>query len=1758
MNSGHVAEIELLVAALREERMKRYFACVAKIKLMETALREERMKRYFACVAKIKLMETALREERMKRDSCLWRLKKLNDQCLEIRLSVEEPLSAGLRGDEDQLSAKHQLAMKGLSECKASESNIRHPITFETIPPTIPPPFATSTSNTGSPNANRVDMVPLTNDPINTTNTTNVSQSVVDENLPQLLDSRGGSHVTNVSTFDKEDFTSWKVRFLVFLDGFEPYLLKTLEDGSFIPMSSLSTSENPVPKCQNQRSNAKSRLANQDKRLKSIIISCLPNDVMTSVIKRKFAKEMWNDLVLTNEGPFDTRDTKIVALRLKFNAFKSLEGEKVNGNFTKLKCLLNDLEIIEDTKIYYSGLKLKTLISNQQFQDSNSDAEEDQRTSNEIMANLNVEYHERALLANQKRFYKRSGRVGSARKPLDKTKETCFACGKLVIIKRKYKGLKAEMDVLTKRIDDMTKDDEDITKIRAFMAITEDEPLVGKADARSGQWVYITMKKVHRLLSMTDGDERKHVLDYTHVDLHYVKDQRKNLVNKFNLLKQEISLHKSELSNLKNTVSINFSLQNKIIRVNLENESLKDEISDLKKVIDKWTCNKVTLNQLLSEQVPGNIVKALGGKGRRKEKISSKEVVFSKTDESSSMLAPETTSDSESECDIQEPLPSLPKLIGVAPSGTSESLISLSDLTLNMANLTLDSSVPNKTRPSVKVSHTYVYNAKGGIMFDYGFRFGKVDLDPDEEAHSEFRMRVFLKIKNLKGEHLLELVNKDVKFSKLDDEDDIWGLETFSNLIHWWRKDKNVIPRVLRSATKGSSKGKTVHTCVHTEVCHEVHSKEEMIIDLQLRLNSVEEKLKPGTSDVDHLDKTDILSKNALDCGLDQQSVGGFNQCMNVNEPYKNWNDVSDNFHVDGLDHKMSSILLNSKSRTTKKLVILIFVYLHNSVVKEEIVKDDVNVDSLVKEDIEKDDLHVDIFVKEDIEKDDVQFDSVVKDAEQIENGTLPRQKYPSKAYLSPYIQPPSTEVKCRKRRHEIKLEEDVTRSLTAPKRTVTVPEEEKLVGMSHTKRGRLSTSHLDVWIDYLWQFREPNADWAMASPYLCDMLSRFQYLLYYADGVKYGVPWFANNVQKDSHWVLGELHISSGSITIYDSLGGPPNGIETRLFWLELREKLQFQIQLFLDNVEVFEKNNIVKDDYSINFEYADGVPIQGGLYGDCGLWVLYKNIVEEEDTGVLYMEEPTFEQLMDEVDKLKEIMHDFKEKAGILEDSDSDLKLIPDDELRSVSEFQIICEEVSSLHSKLGDMESLIVQQVSIEITSSLPALVTTAIIEQLPGLLLATLKECLPSIIKKSLQTHIPAVSEQFAEKQTKLNKKVVKHLDRQFNISYVAQSKRFVTLKKELSKVLKSEMGQSVTFKVHLDPAARSERPSKITVIIDQIAEKPIRKPVQQLKMVQEFTDQLFGTTSSCFSPTPLKEPTLPRDTSKGKEVATEEPKNELVAYMEDGWSDQKMPKIMSFITSRGTLSQEDFITQLKEIKRANNEDHQRYDPLNLAVYPDFRLIMLGFSEWLKVHSLASKKSGKSYDVLLESLKAKFQWVLDQAKKLGLPPSPELATFGMTAEDKKKKRTELLKEVFVKERIEVDGSQRNLNPPPGVVGKKGLVIREPEAWFFYYNANFDLVFQRELEFHITSTVQLIRIQKTIVQDSLEAKEMYKIMKLEIESRYDLSAKHQLAVKGLSECKASESNIRRIQVKDIIKEVEDYLKTYSSAGMDISAGM
>ncbi|GJT57813.1 hypothetical protein Tco_0992867 [Tanacetum coccineum] len=225
-------------------------------------------------------------------------------------------------------------------------------------------------------------------------------------------------------------------------------------------------------------------------------------------------------------------------------------------------------------------------------------------------------------------------------------------------------------------------------------------------------------------------------------------------------------------------------------------------------------------------------------------------------------------------------------------------------------------------------------------------------------------------------------------------------------------------------------------------------------------------------------------------------------------------------------------------------------------------------------------------------------------------------------------------------------------------------------------------------------------------------------------------------------------------------------------------------------------------------------------------------------------------------------------------------------------------------------------------------------------------------------------------------------------------------------------------------------------------------KDLLNPKEQQKSLHDFINQLFGTTSSKFSPTSPREPTPSRDPAKGKEVAiVKEQVNELVTYQEEGGSIPKMPKLKSFITLEGTLSQEELNNQIKELKRisdlkaqkdkfeqelrkmfnqatlkahakkwtehdakkakileeCNHQISFRADPLpitkisyivntnkeatmkiirgdnplNLIVHPNFRLKSMGFSEWL------------------------------EAKKLGLPTPQALATFGMTAEERRGK-------------------------------------------------------------------------------------------------------------------------------------------------------
>nr|GEX55582.1 hypothetical protein [Tanacetum cinerariifolium] len=140
------------------------------------------------------------------------------------------------------------------------------------------------------------------------------------------------------------------------------------------------------------------------------------------------------------------------------------------------------------------------------------------------------------------------------------------------------------------------------------------------------------------------------------------------------------------------------------------------------------------------------------------------------------------------------------------------------------------------------------------------------------------------------------------------------------------------------------------------------------------------------------------------------------------------------------------------------------------------------------------------------------------------------------------------------------------------------------------------------------------------------------------------------------------------------------------------------------------------------------------------------------------------------------------------------------------------------------------------------------------------------------------------------------------------------------------------------------------------------------------------------------------------------------------------------------------------------------------------------------------------------------------VINLEKRLGIPPPHELATFGLTTKEKKRKRTEFIKEVFVIENIRVDEIERNLIPPPRIMPIQGVVINEPESEIFFVNENTDIGFQRESEFHLNPTVELIRLQNQIKVDSEIAREMVSRINYVIEARSDCLKAREIIEKNL----------------------------------------
>ncbi|PWA19317.1 ulp1 protease family, C-terminal catalytic domain-containing protein [Artemisia annua] len=167
----------------------------------------------------------------------------------------------------------------------------------------------------------------------------------------------------------------------------------------------------------------------------------------------------------------------------------------------------------------------------------------------------------------------------------------------------------------------------------------------------------------------------------------------------------------------------------------------------------------------------------------------------------------------------------------------------------------------------------------------------------------------------------------------------------------------------------------------------------------------------------------------------------------------------------------------------------------------------------------------------------------------------------------------------------------------------------EALLCIDEKRIGWLLDEHIDLWVWYMWYFRDSSADWSMVSCYFVTLLLQNSMPLFYATDEIYPIAW--KNVEQvfipinepKQHWSLAHFHIKSGLVTFYDSEGY--HEPETRPWYLNMRRCLECNLPAILEQTDVFGSKGINPVEYSIKFKNAHNIPKQGGIFGDCGVFV-------------------------------------------------------------------------------------------------------------------------------------------------------------------------------------------------------------------------------------------------------------------------------------------------------------------------------------------------------------------------------------------------------------------------------------------------------------------------------------------------------------------------------------------------------------------------
>ncbi|KAK1373504.1 hypothetical protein POM88_029697 [Heracleum sosnowskyi] len=163
------------------------------------------------------------------------------------------------------------------------------------------------------------------------------------------------SNSIKIPAFDKENYSIWKRKILLFIKAANPLYPGILENGPFIPRKEIeATTVNGeiipahwVPKDPSEFLETEKEKMVLDDHLQLILLDSLTLDkaMCGSVISCTSAKEMWIRLALLCEGSEEVKGNQRQILISQYEAFMAKPGEDLTSMFERFSKLLTELQI---------------------------------------------------------------------------------------------------------------------------------------------------------------------------------------------------------------------------------------------------------------------------------------------------------------------------------------------------------------------------------------------------------------------------------------------------------------------------------------------------------------------------------------------------------------------------------------------------------------------------------------------------------------------------------------------------------------------------------------------------------------------------------------------------------------------------------------------------------------------------------------------------------------------------------------------------------------------------------------------------------------------------------------------------------------------------------------------------------------------------------------------------------------------------------------------------------------------------------------------------------------------------------------------------------------------------------------------------------------------------------------------------------------------------------------------------------------------